>query len=273
MAARSFARESILIAFHAAENSTGAEPSVSVAARALTEAMAAVDSAIEAALSAQAAPAPQYGLTPISELVEDDDGTVREAAPAMLVASDEIPPWKLISPDGRQWTGGTAIECAGKEMRERVPADVAIARIWAAVDEAEEELRSPLEKRVIDLHDKASMPWAQAYELALEEAGFDEDSLRELIGECGDMGDFISGRESIEEFARAVLVWGPAYLPRSALATPAARGDAEDAARYREVRRGQHWNVVDGIGDHLRADELDARLDAARAARSTGAQS
>lgn len=36
-----------------------------------------------------------------------------------------------------------------------------------------------------------------------------------------------------------------------------------DAARYRLLRRGQHWSVVDGIGEHLRADLLDAAIDAA----------
>ena len=40
----------------------------------------------------------------------------------------------------------------------------------------------------------------------------------------------------------------------------------KDAERYRLVRRGQHWSVVDGIGDALRADELDAAIDAAIAA-------
>ncbi|HCE28448.1 MAG TPA: hypothetical protein DET46_06505 [Comamonadaceae bacterium] len=41
----------------------------------------------------------------------------------------------------------------------------------------------------------------------------------------------------------------------------AARGDA---ARYRLVRRGQHWSVINGIGNGLRAEELDAAVDAAR---------
>lgn len=36
-----------------------------------------------------------------------------------------------------------------------------------------------------------------------------------------------------------------------------------DAQRYRLLRRGQHWSVVDGVGDILRAEELDARIDAA----------
>ncbi len=36
-----------------------------------------------------------------------------------------------------------------------------------------------------------------------------------------------------------------------------------DAARYLAVRRGQKWSVVDGIGNHLRAEALDAAIDAA----------
>lgn len=41
--------------------------------------------------------------------------------------------------------------------------------------------------------------------------------------------------------------------------------DKIDAGRYRTLRRGQHWSVLNGIGDTLRADELDAAIDAARA--------
>lgn len=44
----------------------------------------------------------------------------------------------------------------------------------------------------------------------------------------------------------------------------------EDAARYRLVRRGQHWSVIDGIGNDLRAEALDAAIDAARAAQKEG---
>ena len=38
----------------------------------------------------------------------------------------------------------------------------------------------------------------------------------------------------------------------------------EDAARYRMVRRGQRWSVVDGIGNDLRAEALDSAIDAIR---------
>ena len=39
-----------------------------------------------------------------------------------------------------------------------------------------------------------------------------------------------------------------------------------DARRYRNLRRGQKWSVIDGGGDILRADALDATIDAALAA-------
>lgn len=41
----------------------------------------------------------------------------------------------------------------------------------------------------------------------------------------------------------------------------------KDAARYRLLRRGQKWSVVDGIGAVLRAEVLDATIDAALAAK------
>lgn len=38
---------------------------------------------------------------------------------------------------------------------------------------------------------------------------------------------------------------------------------AKDAERYRMVRRGQHWSVIDGIGNDLCAEVLDSAIDAA----------
>lgn len=64
---------------------------------------------------------------------------------------------------------------------------------------------------------------------------------------------------------------------RAALATKPQAGDVaqdkEHAENYRLIRRGQNWSVVDGIGNTLRGDDLDAAVDAIRAARSTGGQS
>lgn len=41
--------------------------------------------------------------------------------------------------------------------------------------------------------------------------------------------------------------------------------EREDAGRYRLLRRGQHWSVIDGVGGVLRAEQLDAAIDAIRA--------
>lgn len=59
-------------------------------------------------------------------------------------------------------------------------------------------------------------------------------------------------------------------ISRSVLEAPAADGVALDAARYRMLRRGQHWSVINGVGDTLRAEELDAAIDAARAQSKEG---
>jgi len=37
-----------------------------------------------------------------------------------------------------------------------------------------------------------------------------------------------------------------------------------DAKRYQLLRRGQHWSIINGIGDTLRAESLDDAIDAAR---------
>ena len=62
--------------------------------------------------------------------------------------------------------------------------------------------------------------------------------------------------------------------PASVVAAITAQRDAamarvaeleKDAARYRLLRRGQKWSTVDGIGTVLRAETLDAAIDAAMA--------
>ena len=55
----------------------------------------------------------------------------------------------------------------------------------------------------------------------------------------------------------------PAVTP-----APTFEDQAKDAERYRLLRRGQHWSVINGIGDTLRADQLDAAIDAELAAHN-----
>ena len=62
----------------------------------------------------------------------------------------------------------------------------------------------------------------------------------------------------------------PIYTAPQPAPAPAPLSDdiVKDAARYRLLRRGRHWSVIDGIGnDLLRAEALDAAVDAAIAAQ------
>lgn len=53
-------------------------------------------------------------------------------------------------------------------------------------------------------------------------------------------------------------------------APPDTEALRKDAERYRQLRRGQKWSVVNGIGDVLRASQLDSSIDAAIAAQGEG---
>ena len=46
--------------------------------------------------------------------------------------------WTLIAPDGRSWNAESPLRVCGKEQRERIPAEVALKRIFAAIDEEAE---------------------------------------------------------------------------------------------------------------------------------------
>jgi hypothetical protein len=76
------------------------------------------------------------------------------------------------------------------------------------------------------------------------------------------------------------VIWGMYVLmdPDNKMVDPAARtlephpdaaAAATDAERYRLVRRGQHWSVIDGMGNALRAEDLDASVDRALLAAAT----
>ncbi len=65
--------------------------------------------------------------------------------------------------------------------------------------------------RALELHEKASMPWAAAEELALSEAGIDDAAIDELIGEAGYAGldSLLTDPDSLRQFARSLLVHQP----------------------------------------------------------------
>lgn len=76
--------------------------------------------------------------------------------------------------------------------------------------------------------------------------------------------------EAHKRAAIASLDDKPVILPPGFTFTPMVPEDiAKDAERYRIIRLGRYWSVIDGMGDTLRADELDAAVDAS-IARATG---
>ena len=48
--------------------------------------------------------------------------------------------WTLTAPDGRTWEASSPLHCCGAEQRERVPADVALARILKAATQTPDEV-------------------------------------------------------------------------------------------------------------------------------------
>jgi Lar family restriction alleviation protein len=70
-----------------------------------------------------------------------------------------------------------------------------------------------------------------------------------------------TGKLQIEEICRWFDV--PPVLAHHSNVTAWGSGVEQDAARYQMLRRGQHWSVINGIGDELRAEALDTAIDAA----------
>lgn len=92
---------------------------------------------------------------------------------------------------------------------------------------------------------------------------FTQQRLSDMLREHVDKGDPVD----VANFCAFLAARGEGI----AQAAPAAQWDAEDAARYRCIRRGQHWSVIDGIGNELRAEALDTAIDAARSQAKQGA--
>lgn len=80
---------------------------------------------------------------------------------------------------------------------------------------------------------------------------------------------FISTLIAFSGFMLSVVGWllyGLAELLVDRSAQSVQDDILRDAARYRMIRRGQHWSVIDGVGDDLRAEALDEAVDIVLAA-------
>lgn len=94
------------------------------------------------------------------------------------------------------------------------------------------------------------------------------DNIRALVAEYKALE---SGTpEAVERYSnsdhrtRAGVLWRViSALADEVPFAPAMEG-GEDAARYQLLRRGQHWSVIDGVGNDLRGEALDAAVDSVR---------
>lgn len=87
-------------------------------------------------------------------------------------------------------------------------------------------------------------------------------------GNSGQLEEWLNKTEFVQEWistrklSARYLGWHRTDVMRDLLEKQDA--DKVDAERYRLLRRGQHWSVINGIGDELRGDELDAAVEAVR---------
>jgi hypothetical protein len=103
----------------------------------------------------------------------------------------------------------------------------------------------------------------QAYETGYQHG----ISLTQYTAAMGDAAEAYFSQFKNAHPLPAQFRWSEVYDAMRSLAAPPAQtaltDAARDAARYRLMRRGQHWSVIDGIGDTLRGEKLDAAIDAA----------
>lgn len=102
------------------------------------------------------------------------------------------------------------------QMREY--ARTAIAAAGGGVPQA-----NSIQRRAASLHSKTGMSWDEAEQLALSEAGIDDEAIDELIGECGYSGleSLLTTPDELRRFTRSVLVHQPlASSPQPEAAQP-----------------------------------------------------
>lgn len=142
---------------------------------------------------------------------------------------------------------------------------------FGAVLLAESFLKSPLAERAarkceplafnlpVDRADCAA--WAGVrFTLTPVKAGEDAPALDAKDTEITQLQDLIASADRAMARQEAEIALAGALV---AALTTERDALSKDAGRYQLLRRGQQWSVIDGIGEALRAEHLDAAIDAA----------
>jgi hypothetical protein len=115
--------------------------------------------------------------------------------------------------------------------------------------------------RFPEIHD--AEPLYAAPQPAAVQEPVSEDKVKQLVHQCTHRD--IDGNWYVDGVALVHATCFALDSIRKKAPQPAA-DVVKDAARYREVRKGQRWSVINGIGDALRAESLDYSIDAAMSA-------
>lgn len=129
--------------------------------------------------------------------------------------------WRSSDAHGVKLTTEQALEL----LRDALGVEVEIAATPTA-EPAVEAVADGLLKRAVDLHEKSGMPWAEAEELALSEAGIEDRHIDELTGNT-DHATICSllSKEDVREFTRTILIYGQNLLSASPAAPESAKPD------------------------------------------------
>lgn len=112
---------------------------------------------------------------------------------------------------------------------------------------------------------EASQAFTAADMATAEARGFRE-------GQAAELAAMRAGGEPVAEMVpchtpsgkRVAVISRFQHLPIGTKLYTHPQTAAQDAARYQLLRRGQRWSVIDGVGNDLRAEALDAAVDAVR---------
>jgi len=89
------------------------------------------------------------------------------------------------------------------------------------------------------------------------------------MGILGSRGQAFEAGVRFAELKRGIAATPSAPTAVEPTAEQSSVVEPQDEDRYQLLRRGQHWSVIDGVGDVLRGDDLDAAIDSILAARAS----
>jgi Lon protease-like protein len=116
--------------------------------------------------------------------------------------------WTLTAPDGRVWQADSPMHCARLEQRERVPAEIAIARIRKEIEEVEMEVKAQEYSRYLAAKLAMVVPLFEEARDALCAITETQRKLHRISSTLADRMDE-AGTYSIEKWKRGLLAHKP----------------------------------------------------------------